>query len=279
MNLWQIIKNQPGTLVWAIAIHLLAVLAISLSFTSSDTQLNVTPKEKVIEAVAIDESKINAEIQKLKKAEEKKKKQQKREIDKTKKARQERKQEEKRLQALKKKQKEQARLSRLKEEKEKKRIAELNRKREEQEKKQKEAEEKLAQIEKKRLQEEQRLAQEEKLRKEKEEQKKKAAAATQLKARQMSEVAKYKALIKREITRSWVIPPSYRKGMSCKVAVRLIPSGDVVGIRVIKSSGDSAFDRSVEMAVQKSSPLTVPKSDTGIFDYFREVEFVFDPNA
>jgi hypothetical protein len=33
------------------------------------------------------------------------------------------------------------------------------------------------------------------------------------------------------------------------------------------------------MAVNKASPLPVPKSSTGLFDHFREVEFVFDPNA
>ena len=67
--------------------------------------------------------------------------------------------------------------------------------------------------------------------------------------------------------------------MKCKILVRLIPSGDVVSVRIIQSSGNSAFDRSVEMAVNKASPLPVPKSSSGLFDHFREVEFVFDPNA
>lgn len=67
--------------------------------------------------------------------------------------------------------------------------------------------------------------------------------------------------------------------MKCKILVRLIPSGDVVSVRITQSSGNIAFDRSVEMAVNKASPLPVPKSDTGLFDHFREVEFVFDPNA
>ena len=67
--------------------------------------------------------------------------------------------------------------------------------------------------------------------------------------------------------------------MKCKVLVRLIPSGDVVSVRILQSSGNIAFDRSVEMAVNKASPLPVPQSSTGLFDHFREVEFVFDPNA
>ena len=49
----------------------------------------------------------------------------------------------------------------------------------------------------------------------------------------------------------------------------------MVGVHIIKSSGNSAFDRSVEMAVNKASPLPVPKPGTGLFDHFREVELVF----
>lgn len=67
--------------------------------------------------------------------------------------------------------------------------------------------------------------------------------------------------------------------MKCKVLVRLIPSGDVVSVRIIESSGNIAFDNSVEMAVNRASPLPVPKIESGLFKHFREVELVFDPNA
>ena len=67
--------------------------------------------------------------------------------------------------------------------------------------------------------------------------------------------------------------------MKCTVRVRIIPGGEVVSVKTIKSSGNIAFDRSVEQAVQKASPLPVPDTGSGLFDNFREVEFVFDPNA
>ena len=86
-------------------------------------------------------------------------------------------------------------------------------------------------------------------------------------------------MIRSQITRNWIFPASYQKGMKCKVLVRIIPGGDVVSVRIIESSGNIAFDQSVEQAVRKAAPLPVPKADSGLFDQFREVEFVFDPNA
>ena len=58
--------------------------------------------------------------------------------------------------------------------------------------------------------------------------------------------------------------------------VRLIPGGDVVSVSVVRSSGDPVFDRSVETAVLKASPLPLPE-DPALFKHFREINFNFDP--
>ena len=272
MTIWKIIKKNPSTLVWAIFIHALAFIAIGVSFKSSDPRISETKQTKVIEAVAIDESKIQEEINKLKKADKRKKQKQKRLQDRAKKAKRDRRKEENKLRALKKKQKEQERINKKKRITEKKRIAEFARK-------QKESEEKLNKLEKERKEKQALLEKEEKQRQEKIAQVKRAAEQKKRAAYVQSEVSKYKGLIKRQITRNWTLPVSYQKGMKCKILVRLIPSGDVVSVRITQSSGNRAFDRSVEMAVNKASPLPVPKSGAGLFDHFREVEFVFDPNA
>lgn len=272
MSIWKTIKDNPSVLVWSIIVHVLAFIAIGVSFKSSEPKISSVKQVKVIEAVAIDESKIKAEINKLKKAEQRKKNQQKRLQDKATKAKRDRRKEEKKLKALKKKQKEQERINKNKRIKEQKRLAELERK-------QKEKQEKLNKLEKQRQEKQAQLEKEEKQRQEAIAQKKRAAEQKQRLAYEQGEVAKYKGLIKSQITRNWIFPASYQKGMKCKVLVRLIPSGDVVSVRIIQSSGNAAFDNSVEMAVNKASPLAVPKSSSGLFDHFREVEFVFDPNS
>ena len=265
MTIWQTIRKNPALLFWAVLIHVLAFIAIGVSFKASEPNFSEIKKEKIIEAVAIDESKVQAEIDKLKKSEKRKERDQKRLQDKAKKAKKDRKKEERKLKALKKKQKEQ----RIKE---KKHLAEIERK-------QKETQDKLNKLELERKEKQAKLEQEEKRRQEKIAEKKRAAEQQKQAAFEQGEVAKYKGLIRSQITRNWIFPASYQKGMKCKVLVRLIPSGDVVSVRILQSSGNIAFDRSVEMAVNKASPLPVPKSSTGLFDHFREVEFVFDPNA
>lgn len=279
MTIWQTIKKNPNVLVWAFIVHILAFSAIIISFKSSEPRMSEVKKERVIEAVAIDESKIEEEIKKLKKAEKRKKRDQKRLQNKADKAKKDRRKEEKKLRALKKKQKEQARINKKKRIQENKRIAALEKKRKEQERQQRKTQEKLNKLEQQRKEKQAQLEKEERQRIAAIAAKKRAAVQKQRAIYEQTEVSKYKGLIREKITRNWVFPASYQKGMKCKILVRLIPSGDVVSVQITQSSGNSAFDRSVEMAVNKASPLPVPDSSTGLFKYFREVEFVFDPNA
>ena len=58
---------------------------------------------------------------------------------------------------------------------------------------------------------------------------------------------------------------------------RLIPGGEVTpgSVRVIRSSGNPAFDRSVVAAVYKASPLPVPSGR--LFEQFRNLGLNFKP--
>lgn len=96
-------------------------------------------------------------------------------------------------------------------------------------------------------------------------------------ARAQGEVERYKGLIRQKVSRSWNIPAGYRKGSQCTVHVRLVPGGEVLSVVIVKSSGDPVFDRSVENAVYKASPLPVP-DDKKLFEQFRDLEFPFNPD-
>jgi len=82
--------------------------------------------------------------------------------------------------------------------------------------------------------------------------------------RDQEAVASYIGLITRDITNNWSRPPNARHDMQVTLLIQLIPSGDVINVSVAKSSGDSAFDRSAEMAVRR----------VGKFPYLKEL-----PNA
>ena len=89
-------------------------------------------------------------------------------------------------------------------------------------------------------------------------------------------ISEYVGYIQEKVQRSWIRPPGSSSGLSCTVEVRLIPSGDVVEAKIVRSSGNPAFDRSVEAAVFKASPLPVPP-DREVVEQFRLLRFEFKP--
>jgi TonB family protein len=79
------------------------------------------------------------------------------------------------------------------------------------------------------------------------------------------------------IVTNWSRPPSARNGMQARLIVELVPTGDVVGVTVVESSGNEAFDRSAEQAVRKAGKFDVPK-DSALFEkYFRRFPVLFKP--
>ena len=96
-------------------------------------------------------------------------------------------------------------------------------------------------------------------------------------ARAQSALSEFIPYIQDKVQNSWLRPAGSPPGLSCVIQVTLIPGGDVVGTRVVQSSGNALFDSSVERAVQKASPLPLP-NDPALFKYFREINFKFVPD-
>jgi colicin import membrane protein len=286
--MWQAIRKHPRAMLGAIVAHLVFVAILVVSFQFSEAPLAPPGQpQDIIEAEAIDEKVIQAELNRIKAAEQRKK-------DEVRKARESRLQEQRRKEELKRQRAAEAKKLKEQQAAEKKRLAELEKKRKEQlaaekkrqetERKRQEEEARLAKLEQQRKEEERKKAiQAEIAREEAELQKQQEAErlARQAEARrqaQQSEIDKYRSLIQEEITRHWNIPATAAQELKCKVKVRLISSGDVVDVQIIESSGDPAFDNSVEKAVYRAAPLSVPPVESGLFDKFREVDFTFDPS-
>ena len=89
----------------------------------------------------------------------------------------------------------------------------------------------------------------------------------------------YSALIAARIEQNWSRPPSARKGMQCELEIRMVPTGHVLDVRVTKSSGNAAFDRSAIQAVNKIERFNEVKDiPTRIFEqYFRTFKLSFNP--
>jgi colicin import membrane protein len=192
--------------------------------------------------------------------------------------------EQKRAAAEKKKLEEKKQAEAKKNAEEQKKAAEEKKKKAEAEKKKAEEEKKKAEAEKKRKAEEAKRAAEEKRRAEEakaladELAAEEAELAAAAQARQdQSELARYTAAIMRQVSSNFVAP-NITSGLKCTLLVRMIPGGQVVDAKVVKSSGNATFDRQAELAVRKASPLPVP-DEPRLFQQMKEIQFEFDPGA
>jgi TolA protein len=87
------------------------------------------------------------------------------------------------------------------------------------------------------------------------------------------------ALIQRAVVGRWTRPPSARNGMVAVLAIQLVPTGDVVGVTVLESSGNNAFDRSAITAVERVGRFPeVTQLDRDTFERdFRRFQLLFRP--
>jgi len=296
--MWQAIRENPRAVMYAVLMHLilLAILVFSLDWTP---KISRPAGQKVpIEATLVDPHQLEAAAEK-RRAEERRVEEAKRQVV----------EEEQRKQAeAEAKQKAEAE-AKQKAEAERKRKAEAKQKAEAEVKRKAEAKQKAeaeakrkaaakqkaeAEAKRKAETEARRKAEAEAKRKAEAEAKRKAEEArrkqaeAELQARLAAEQAaaeqarasgivnEYVGYIADKVRRNWLRPPGSPQGLSCEVQVSLIPGGDVSRVRITRSSGDPIFDRSVETAVYKAAPLPLPP-DSSLFNYFREIRFVFKP--
>ena len=244
--MWQAIRENPRAVFYAVLMHL--VLLVLLVFSLDWTPKAIKPGQNIpIQAELVDSSKLKA-IEEKKKAEQNKVEQEKQ--------------------------------RKLEQEKKKKTEAERKKKAEAETRKKAEADaRKKAEAEKQRKAEQaaKEQAAAEARQREAEQAMQAQIAEEQAQAATTHALSQYIPYIQQKIQRNWIRPAGSPPGMSCLILVKLIPGGEVVDARVVRSSGDALFDRSVETAVLKASPLPLPE-DPAMFKYFREINFNFNPD-
>lgn len=87
----------------------------------------------------------------------------------------------------------------------------------------------------------------------------------------------YRYGIYQRVVANWSRPPSARNGMQARLQVELVPTGDVVAVMLLESSGSAVFDQSAEAAVKKAGRFEVPKENAIFERYFRRFTLLFKP--
>ena len=97
-----------------------------------------------------------------------------------------------------------------------------------------------------------------------------AAAAARAKA-----LNEYIARIQAKVKGNWILPADLQGNPQAVFLVVQLPTGEVLSTRLLKSSGNAAYDAAVERAILKSSPLPLPASREL---FHRELELTFRPH-
>ena len=292
------IKENSTAFVVALIFHIIFFGALFFNWQMDKPKKIVMEQGDIIQATAVDANSYEAEIKKIE--QQKQAKQRKAEADrkKARAAQKKKKQEQVRRQKEKKRQAEELKRQKsaaAKKEKAAKKKAEQEKQRKKEAEKKKIAEEKrkkeqlIKEQQKKAEQEKQR--QKEQKKRQEAEQKRKAAEEKKRQAelqrkeqrerearerRSKGVVNRHVAMIAQKIERNWRQPLDAPPKLQCKIDIVILPSGNVVSVKVVESSGHLSFDRSVETAVRRASPLPVP-SDSVIFKQFEVMRLRFEP--
>lgn len=99
-------------------------------------------------------------------------------------------------------------------------------------------------------------------------------------ARQLAATARDKALadyvnrIRAKVRQNWILPQEVQGNPEAIFSVVQLPTGEVLSVKLRKSSGNPALDAAIERAILKSSPLPLPEPRS-LFD--RQLELTFRP--
>jgi colicin import membrane protein len=104
--------------------------------------------------------------------------------------------------------------------------------------------------------------------------KQQADVARQASAARTKALNEYIARIQAAVRSKWILPTDIQGNPEAIFNVVQIPTGEVISITLVKSSGNPAYDDAVHRAILKSSPLPLP-AERELFS--RELKLTFRP--
>tara|TARA_B100001750_G_scaffold216292_1_gene200819 strand:- start:1079 stop:1684 length:606 start_codon:yes stop_codon:yes gene_type:complete len=92
------------------------------------------------------------------------------------------------------------------------------------------------------------------------------------------EISLFSSIIQNQVMQVWQQPSSARTGLSVELLIKLVPTGEIIDVKLLKSSGNLAFDNSALNAVEKLSKFEDLNMGRKLFDnHFRNFTLVFNP--
>lgn len=98
--------------------------------------------------------------------------------------------------------------------------------------------------------------------------------ADQAAAARASGIANYAAKIRAKIKGNIVLPQGIQGNPEAIFMVTQLPSGEIIDVKLKRSSGNRVLDDAIERAIRKSDPLPKPDNST---DFRRDLELKYKP--
>ncbi len=103
------------------------------------------------------------------------------------------------------------------------------------------------------------------------------AVASRRQTELASLVGQYREKISATVRGNTRLPDNLKGNPEVRCLVRLLPTGEVLSVRVTKPSGDAAYDEAVVRAIELSSPLPLPSDRAARAAFVPELSFVHRP--
>tara|TARA_Y100001970_G_C14164593_1_gene820535 strand:- start:128 stop:733 length:606 start_codon:yes stop_codon:yes gene_type:complete len=93
-----------------------------------------------------------------------------------------------------------------------------------------------------------------------------------------SDLEKFSFIIKTQVLQNWKRPKNLNLNLKTEIQINLVPTGEILSAKLLKSSGNQIFDESAISAIKKVNNFEGLNMPMSIFDrHFREFVLIFSP--
>ena len=93
-----------------------------------------------------------------------------------------------------------------------------------------------------------------------------------------SDLEKFSFIIKTQVLQNWKRPKNFNLNLKTEIQINLVPTGEILSAKILKSSGNKIFDESAISAIKKVNNFEGLNMPMSIFDrHFREFVLIFSP--
>ena len=94
----------------------------------------------------------------------------------------------------------------------------------------------------------------------------------------LGEIEKFSSIIKKQVVDNWNKPKGVGQNLKTEIEIDLLPTGEILSYRILKGSGNEAFDESAMKAISRVNTFDGLGMQPKLFDdHFRKFILIFSP--